>query len=334
MNNENNNNLNNIPTAPVVGSIPTNMVNQVPTPVNDTVPTTVVNQVPTQVYGPVSTAAVNQVPTPVPATVPTTVVNQVPSQVNVPVQTEIEILQPVANTVQTQTVSTPQQVFINSQVSTEPVTTPPIVGQAQVDPNGMINENLKKVEIKDYTPPSKLKVFGLLLFFILLIAFIVFLPQISSMIRIYMSGANNPQPIEEVITSGKLVCSMTNNSMDLDKEYKFTFEFTDSKLKTTKYVSNIIGDSTAENSLDILAEKCNNLKENASELEGVSIRCNYTGNNLVESQYFELETLDTEKVNAAFTEAGGILPSYKIDQDIDEIEKNMKASNYTCQRQK
>ena len=284
---------------------------------------------------------INNIPvTPVPSTVPVTNVN--PSSEPVvaqPVQTapSVELLQPAQPTISTQPVVQPTPPVVevpSTPVVTEPVTSPVVQPQPQQDPNTIVNENLKKVEIKDYTPPSKLKVFGLLIFFALLIAFIIFLPQISSMIRIYMSGQGQEAPKEEIITTGRLVCSMNSNTSDLDKEYEFVFNFTDSKLKSTKYVANTRGDSTTENSLDTLAEKCNNLKESTSELEGVSIKCTYTEGKLMESQSFDLATVDTEKLSAAFTEAGGILPSYKLDQDIDEIEKNMKASSYSCERQK
>ena len=284
---------------------------------------------------------INNIPvTPVPSTVPVTNVNPVSEPVVAqPVQSapSVELLQPVQPTISTQPVVQPTPPVVevpSTPVVTEPVTSPVVQPQPQQDPNTIVNENLKKVEIKDYTPPSKLKVFGLLIFFALLIAFIIFLPQISSMIRIYMSGQGQETPKEEIITTGRLVCSMNSNTSDLDKEYEFVFNFTDSKLKSTKYVANTRGDSTTENSLDTLAEKCNNLKESTSELEGVSIKCTYTEGKLMESQSFDLATVDTEKLSAAFTEAGGILPSYKLDQDIDEIEKNMKASSYSCERQK
>ena len=294
----------------------------------------------------------NNTVTPVPSTVLVTNINQASDPVIVPsteivapsepqivqqnVAPAVEILQPTQPVITPQPVQTPTPVVEvpNMQMPTEPVTTPAVVQpQEQTDPNAMVNENLKKVEIKDYTPPSKLKVAGLLIFFGLLIAFIIFLPQISSMVRVYMSGQGQQTPVTEVITTGRLICSMSTNTKDLDKEYEFTFRFTDNKLKSTKYISNTRGDSTTENSLDILAEKCNSLKENTAELEGVSIKCNYTDGRLTETQSFELETVDPDELNAAFTEAGGILPSYKLDQDIDEIEKNMKASSYSCERQ-
>lgn len=284
---------------------------------------------------------------PVPSTVPATSVNQTNQQFGINSQIQsvqsqqaaspvVEILQPKPIVASTQpVVQAPMPVTsISTQASTEPVTNPTAVQQPQMDANAMVNENLKKVEIKDYTPPSKFKVAVLLVFFALLIAFIIFLPEISSMVRIYMSGVNNQPSKVEVITTGRLICNMKTNTTDLDKEYEFTFSFTDSKLIKTKYVSSTRGDSTTENSLDVLAEKCSNLKESTALLEGVSIKCNYADGNLLETQTFDLETVNIEELNAAFTEAGGIMPTYKLNQDIDEIERNMKASNYTCERQK
>lgn len=255
--------------------------------------------------------------------------------------------QPVTTHVVSEVLSPSTTPFVQQQV-VEPTTVPTTVveptsvasngvfatPQPQVDNNAIVNENLKKVEVENYNPPSKFKVFVLLLFFVLLVAFIIFLPQISSYIRNYGQDTGNYQTVEEVITTGSLVCTMTSNTSDLDKEYEFDFSFTDSKLKNTKYIVYTRGDSTTENALDELAEKCKILKEETKELEGVTIKCDYTDGRLKETQAFELETVDTKALNAAFTEAGGVLPSYNYDQDIDEIEKNMKASGYSCERQK
>lgn len=287
----------------------------------------------------------NNIPvTPVPSTIPVTNTNPAsepvmvtPTQATIQPTTQVvELLQPAQPVISTEPVQqvAPVVQVENPQIPTEPVTSPSVAPQSQNDPNAIVNENLKKVEIENYTPPSKLKIAVLLIFFALLIGFIIFLPQISSMVRVYMSGQNQQPSKEEVITTGRLVCSMNSNTTDLDKEYEFVFNFTDSKLKSTRYVANTRGDSTTENSLDTLAEKCNSLKESTSSLEGVSIKCTYTDGKLMESQSFDLETVNTEELSAAFTEAGGMLPSYQLDQDISEIEKNMKASSYTCERQK
>lgn len=274
------------------------------------------------------------VPTTTPVSSPVTepviqpVVNEVPS---------VPVTEPV---VVPQSVIEPQVVPITEPIvqpqivpNTEPVVVPqPQVNGPQPDNNTMVNENLKKVEIKDYTPPSKLKIIILLIFFVLLVVFIIFLPDISSFLRNYNNGTNYQK--EEKITTGKLVCSLETNTTDLDKEYEFVFTFTDSKLKKITYTANTRGDTTTESSMDELAEKCKTLKTETSEIDGFSMKCDYTENKLEEMQVFNLETLDTEKLTSAFTEAGGMLPSYKYDQEIDDVESNMKASGYTCERQK
>ncbi len=258
----------------------------------------------------------------------------------VPVVPTTPVTNPVINNQINQTVmpnpapAVQQPMPVPVEPSTVPVTEVPVGTQPQIDNNAMINENLQKVEINNYKAPSKFKVFVLFLFFVLLIVFIMFLPEISSYVRIYMSGTNNQQPQVEVVTTGKLVCTLTSNTSDLDKEYEFDFSFADSKLTKTKYIVYTRGDSTTESALDELNEKCVTLKETTKDLDGVSIRCEYTDKKLTETQVFELETVDSEKLNAAFTEAGGIVPTYQYNQSIDDIEKNMKASGYSCERQK
>ena len=304
MNNENNN-INNLQNPDV-----SNINNGVPV-IN---PEPVINQVNTPV---ISEPVVN--PEPV---VSAPVVNPVDIPV---VNPEPVISEPMVNQVTTPVVN-PTPVI--SQEST-PINPTPIV----TDNNTMVNENLKKVEIKDYTPPSKLKIIILLIFFVLLIVFIIFLPNIYDMVKNYRSGVHYQK--DEVVTTGKLICTLNTNTATLDKDYELVFNFKDSKLKDEKFVVTSRSDSTVDESeLSKLAESCNSLKNETDSLDGVYIRCDYSDNKLVETQSFDLEKVDTQKLDAAFTETGGTMPTYQLDQDIDGIEKNMKASSYTCQRQR
>ncbi len=224
----------------------------------------------------------------------------------------------------------PTQVPIQNQQST----VPPVVNNPQQDPNRMVNENLKKVEINNYTPPSKFKLFLLILFFIILIAFVLFLPEITALVKKYQQGGVEYEK-EEVITTGKLSCVLETNTKDLDKEYDYTFSFTDTKLTKTKFITVTRGDSTTDTvELDTLASTCEKLNKEVKDLEGITIKCDYQEGKLVESETIELDLIDEEKLSSAFSEAGGILPGYTYQQDIDEIEKNMKVAGYTCKREK
>ena len=214
---------------------------------------------------------------------------------------------------------------------TTPATTEPI-GDASGDKNAIVNENLKKVEI-NYTPPSKFKTTMMILFFIFLIAFVIFLPEITSFVNKYKSGQLTYK--EEKITTGKLECSLSTNTTNLDKNYELVFRFTDNKLEKTEFSITTRGDSTLdEGTLDELANTCKKLSASAGSMNGVNIRCEYTDGKLVETQVFDLVELDKEALNAAFTEAGGNNPEYEYGQNMDQIERSMNASGYTCARKK
>ena len=211
----------------------------------------------------------------------------------------------------------------------------PVVEQANVgetDTNTMVNEKLKKVEI-NYTPPSKFKVVLMIIFFIALLAMIIFLPDISSLINKYRSGNLNTE--EDIITTGRLICTLSSSTSNLDKNYSLAFKFTNSKLDRTEFVITTRGDpSLDEEALDKLNNTCKQLKINTKKITGVTVQCNYANGKLEEIQTFDLANIDTSQLTSAFEEAGGNNPEYKYQQDIDSIEKNMNASGYKCKRER
>ena len=262
--------------------------------------------------------------------------NNNPNSVNVPVTPTVPTTPTVQPTTQDKFVMQQPQIVNSNTVQMPQVTQPqqPVsnvpTGQ---DPNRITNENLKTVEIKNYTPPNKFKIVLLILFFIILIAFVLFLPEITEFIKKYTSGQDKYE--KEVIKTGNLVCSQEKSTTDLDKEYELTFTFIDSELTKTKFVTTTRGDSTVDTEvLDSLANSCKKLDTETKDLEGIVVRCDYTDSMLIETQSIDLEVVDQEKLDAAFTEAGGILPGYQYKENIDGIERNMKVSGYTCKREK
>ena len=185
----------------------------------------------------------------------------------------------------------------------------------------------------NYKPPGKFKIFLLIVFFILLIAFVLFLPEITEYINVMKSGGLNYE--KEEITTGKLICTISSSTTNLDKDYELKFSYTDKKLQKVQFFITTKGDvSLDEETLDELANNCKLLKENVKDIDGVSIRCDYTDGKLEETQNYDLTILNEEDLDAAFVEAGGNKPEYKKDQDIDKLERNLIASGYTCEREK
>lgn len=206
-----------------------------------------------------------------------------------------------------------------------------VVEQTEKKPSAF-QEKMKQAEA-NYKPPSKFKMFILIVFFILLIAFVLYLPTINSMVIRYKNGDFNEVSQEE-ITSGKLICDLSTSDENLDYNYTDEFTFKDGKLKKTKLTKIIRGDITLdEATLDDMAKKCELIAANAKNINGATIKCDYTDGKLTERQTFDLEVLDVEQITSAFSEAGGQYLTYRYDQDIDEIEKEMYASRFECKKE-
>lgn len=204
-----------------------------------------------------------------------------------------------------------------------------------VEPNQHVeskDERLKRIE-NNYKPPSKVKVFFLLLFFGLLIAFVFFLPDISFMIKKYQSGELNAQ--DQKITDGRLVCELTSNSTNLTYEHKWKFNFSNNQLNDLYYTSVTTGDvSEDEQALDDLNNKCKILSTEAEKIDGVSITCEYTSGKLIEIQNYEYASINEELLGNAFVEAGGNKPTYQNLQDMDLIERDLNARGAKCKRER
>lgn len=198
------------------------------------------------------------------------------------------------------------------------------------DPGSVVNEKLKQVEI-NYTPPSKFKMAMTIFMFLLIIAFVIFLPDITSFVNLYKANKNKIP--EKIITSGKLECTLKSHTANLDMEYLRVFKFNDSKLYEANYNLTTKGDVTLdEKTLNDMADKCNHLASNTKDLAGVSISCNYTEGKLEEKQNYIFASIIYDDLDAAFTEAGGTYPEFRDGQEIDSIEKTMNAAGYSCSK--
>lgn len=221
----------------------------------------------------------------------------------------------------------------NNVVETSNVSTPNLGSNTNSnDDKGIVNENLKKVEI-NYTPPSKAKTISMIIMLVFIILFVVFLPEITSMVNLYKASKNEEK--KEIITTGKLECNLKTHTANLDIEYDRLFKYTDSKLESAEYVITTKGDIELDaESLNELNTKCNLLKENTKSMNGIDIKCTLTENKLIEKQNYKFANIVKEEIDSAFAEAGGTYPEYEAGFSIDEIERNMNAAGYTCVRKR
>lgn len=177
---------------------------------------------------------------------------------------------------------------------------------------------------------SSLQTFFLFVLFGGLFAFIFFIDDITNFIetRKYQQG----QVVEE-ITTGTLKCTSERSTNNMDYTYKANFEFRDNKLKRLNYYVDVRGDiNLDEAALNELHNECLLIKQYASNLSGIDVTCSLENGLLKETQIFTYDSINRDEAISAFIEAGGMYPEYKKDQDINGIEKEMNAAEYTCER--
>ena len=198
------------------------------------------------------------------------------------------------------------------------------------DKETLKQEKLKNIQ-NNYKAPSKFKTFMLIVFFILLIAFIFFLPEI----QVYFSELTSGKKEEEEITTGKLVCTLDASTTNLTKEIERVFTFTDKKLQSATFTTVIKGDPTKdEDALNEANDKCVLIKKSIKGVEGISVECKYEEGKLEEIEKFDYKTYEIEKVRTAYSEAGGEVVEYDYGHDIDKVMTSMRQGGFTCNKEK
>ena len=215
------------------------------------------------------------------------------------------------------------------EVQTEPVTEAPV--ETQVDGvDGTVQLNEVEIKVED-NQVSNVKLFFTFLLMLVLGGTILFMPEISEFMRQRKEEEQNM--LQPKITTGSLKCEHERNSDNFDLKFEYNFMFTDNKFKKLYYTSETRGDMNLdEKELEELNSECLLLKDTTATLAGIEVSCKLLGGTLTKTQTLDYAKIDVEQALSAYSEAGGIYPEYKYLQDMDGIEKNMKAAGYTCTR--
>ena len=194
-----------------------------------------------------------------------------------------------------------------------------------------VADNTKSNPDKKTKKESNLKYYMTFIFFALLIWMVAFLPEISSFVSNYM--ASKQQEGVPAITTGTLTCTMNTNDDKYDYYYEADFNFKDSKMYRLTFSATTKGDQNLDAiELSGMMSSCDLLQQQTANLEGVEVSCSLSNGVYENVQKLDYEDLKSDLVTTAYLEAGGTYPNYEYGQDINEIEKEMKASNYTCER--
>jgi len=169
-----------------------------------------------------------------------------------------------------------------------------------------------------------------ILLFIFLFALVYFLPNLSSYIALRKVDIGKQ---EQIITTGSLKCNLSKSTQKFDISYSAIFDFTDSQLKKLNYVVETRGDKSLDSDeLQSLKDNCDQLDVYAKNISGISVSCSLYEGKMTNTQMIDYEKVNLDQITSVYAEAGGTYPEFKYNQSIDTIEKNMKASGYTCTR--
>ena len=221
---------------------------------------------------------------------------------------------------QTNTVNpTPQVVNVAPQAEI-PVTT--------VASETPTNENMSK----STKPPKKGKGKSILLvlLFLFFIAFVYFLPDITSYITNYQKEKNQ----ESMLMNGTLTCNITISDNDVNRTVETIFRYRENALKSTRTTTtNRLTDTAVDNSALTEADtNCNRLKGVLTETTGMSCDCTVSATMQQTVQEIDYEKLDMNYVTTNITEFEGFYPEYELDDNIRQIEVDMERAGYSCTR--
>ena len=133
--------------------------------------------------------------------------------------------------------------------------------------------------------------------------------------------------------TGFLKCEYSRSSENLDMNFSYKFSFDDNKFKKLTFISETRGDANLDaQELEGLNNECLTLKTVTEDIKGIAVDCNFTTDTVTKTQVLDYSEIDVQAAYSAYSEAGGVYPDYNYLEDMDKIEKNMKAAGYTCER--
>lgn len=236
----------------------------------------------------------------------------------------VAVVQPVAPTnpqAQTTNQAPPQvvkQVEKTNVVYQQAPPTPPNqpVQQGNVATPNQVPKNEKQ--------PGKIRYFLLILFFIMLLLIVWFLPDI----RKYVTDKKMSE--QEEVINGTMQCIYEDEDELITTLYTSEFIVENNKLKS--YISTVEskGDRGSEESLEKLNQDCELLTKMVKKIPGIKSTCSLNSRKQINRQEIDYGKVNLTKLDTAYAEAGGVVPDYQLDADAREIKKEMTLARYSC----
>lgn len=307
----NNSENNNVPVGANSQSIPNTVGNPVnnPTPISNSVPNPQINS---SAVSPQPVAPTTPQQAPIPSV--NTVSSQSVVNPNVQPTTQNTQVQPqVVGQVQPIPTQLPEQQVVYTQSPPTP--------QQVVQPQAAIrNTNLQPPKKN----PSAFRYFLLVLFFVGLGALVWFLPDIRS----FMMEQETEEKRE--LIHGTMRCVYEEEDAQATTTYTSEFLVDNNKLKKYTSIVETKGNSGSEEELNLLNEKCETLSTMVKKIPGIESDCSLHSRKQINRQTIDYAKVNTDNLESAYSEAGGIVPDFHLDDDAIEIKREMTLARYSC----
>lgn len=178
---------------------------------------------------------------------------------------------------------------------------------------------------------QKAKRVFMILLFLLLFAFVFFLDDVTVFVQSFM----NREPVigVEDAESGRLRCSLSRTTEDLNLEVIANFRFEDRVVLTMEQETVHSGEVTRDAArITELREQCMYLRENTINVSGINVTCGAPSNSRTTmTENFNFRDINPSEIDAAYAEAGGTLPGFSINESISSVKEVMESAGFTCE---
>ena len=192
--------------------------------------------------------------------------------------------------------------------------------------SGVSDTNNSVSETSSSSNEKSSKPILLVIAFLFLLGTVVVLPYSEDLFDKLFSN-DTVEAIDE-ITVGDLVCTLEGDDLGNSYQYTETYSFDHGEIESLEHKILIQGEADYLNQRNA---QCQLLQQTASSISGVTVDCDLSNEEMLETQFFSLARFDSTNITTAFSEAGGVSPNAKKGDGYKKVQRVMEMSGYECE---
>ena len=193
----------------------------------------------------------------------------------------------------------------------------------------MVSDSLSSSDSRNVNSSPSSKRGSLILFlvlFVFILLAIFFLPYTDNLFQLFFSEKNDKQEVSD-IDNGSLICTLEREEDIIRYHYTETYDFENREVLSLQHVVSIQGETDFLNNRNL---ECHQLREQTFSFSGISVDCNLSSGELVETQFFDFSAIKKQDISSAFVEAGGVYPNVSYRDSVSEVKRKLILSGYEC----